>query len=272
MRLDLHVHSTASDGTLTPADVVSHAVQGGLDVIALSDHDGVAGVREAQEAAKSHTIQVIPAIEVSSTMDDRDIHVLGYFVDPDAASIAEHQERAGRARDQRMREMVGRLSSAGVAVTMDDVLEANAVPPTMMGRPHLANALVLRGHVSTVPEAFERLIGDGMPAHVPTRLIEPGEAIRLIERAGGIPVWAHPPADLLNGLLPDLVNAGLRGLEVYRPKARANQILALERAAREAGLMVSGGSDWHSPEAGAPLGKFFVSADEVAKLLEAGGM
>ena len=111
-----------------------------------------------------------------------------------------------------------------------------------------------------------------MDAHVPTRLADPAEAIQLIEDAGGIAVWAHPPQDLLQDLLPGLVNAGLRGLEIYRPKARADQILVLERAAAEAELMGSGGSDWHSPESGAALGKFFVTADEVALLLEAGGI
>jgi len=272
MKIDLHVHSSASDGVLAPAKVVSLASEGGLDVIAISDHDSVAGVREAQEAARSHAIQVIPALEVSSTAGDRELHILGYFVDPEAESIAAHQERAVRLRDGRMREMVGRLNSAGVAVTMDDVLESSNVPPTMLGRPHLANALVKLGHVPTVPAAFDRYLADGMDAHVPTRLVDPAEAILLIEEAGGLPVWAHPPLDFLPDLLPGLVNAGLRGLEVYRPKARADQILFLERAASEAGLMVSGGSDWHSPESGIRLGKFFVTGDEVAGLLEAGGI
>lgn len=248
------------------------AAQGGLDVIALSDHDSVAGVQEAREAARSYSIQIVPALEVSSTSSEREIHILGYFVEPEADSIAAHQERAGRVRNERMREMVGRLNSAGVAVTMDDVLEFSGGPPTMIGRPHLAKALVQRGHVATVPEAFERFIADGMDAHVPTRLADPAEAIQLIEAAGGIAVWAHPPQDLLQDLLPGLVNAGLKGLETYRPKARADQVLVLERAAAEAGLMVSGGSDWHSPESGVALGKFFVTADEVALLLEAGGI
>ncbi|MCH7564144.1 MAG: PHP domain-containing protein [Gemmatimonadetes bacterium] len=272
MRLDLHVHSTASDGTVAPAEVVRLAAQGGLDVIAVSDHDSVAGVQEAREAARSYSIQIVPALEVSSTSSEREIHILGYFVEPEADSIAAHQERAGRVRNERMSEMVGRLNSAGVAVTMDDVLEFSGGPPTMIGRPHLAKALVQRGHVATVPEAFERFIGDGMDAHVPTRLADPAEAIQLIEAAGGIAVWAHPPQDLLQDLLPGLVNAGLKGLEIYRPKARADQVLVMERAAAEAGLMVSGGSDWHSPESGTALGKFFVTADEVALLLEAGGI
>ena len=212
MKLDLHVHSTASDGAVTPSEVVRLASQGGLDVIAISDHDTVAGVREAREAARSYAIQIIPALEVSSTSSDREIHILGYFVDPDATSIKAHQERAGRVRDERMREMVGRLNSAGFELTMDDVLEFSEGPLTMIGRPHLAKALVRRGHVATVPAAFERLIGDGMEAHVPTRLADPAEAIQLIEDAGGIAVWAHPPQDLLQDLLPGLVNAGLKGL------------------------------------------------------------
>ena len=132
MRLDLHVHSTASDGAVAPAEVVRLAAQGGLDVIAISDHDSVAGVREAREAARSYAIQIVPALEVSSTTSEREIHILGYFVDPEAESIKAHQERAGSVRNDRMLEMVGRLNSAGLTVTMDDVLEFTSRRPARL--------------------------------------------------------------------------------------------------------------------------------------------
>jgi predicted metal-dependent phosphoesterase TrpH len=217
-------------------------------------------------------IQVVPAIEVSSTLDQRELHFLGYFVDPEAGAIFRHEERAVRLREKRMRGMVERLATQGIHVTMEAVAEAAGPDVTALSRPHLARALVGAGHVLTVPEAFDRYIGDGHPAFLPTSLLSPEEAIRLILEAGGIPVWAHPPEDRVESLLPRLVQVGLRGLEVYRPRHPARYTLRLEALCRAWKLLVAGGSDWHGPDRGAELGDFFVTAEEVAGLLEEGGM
>ena len=129
-----------------------------------------------------------------------------------------------------------------------------------------------KGYVKSVPDAFDSLIGDEHAAFVPTRLATPEEAIRLILHAGGIPVWAHPPMDALHPLLPMFIEAGLRGLEVYRPRSTPRHIRKLERVAEAAGLLPTGGSDWHDPERGYPLGSFYVTEDEVGGLIEAGGI
>lgn len=272
MRLDLHVHTTASDGSRTPLEVVDAAVAGHLDVIAVTDHDTVAGVRSAVEAAGSMPLEVIPAIELSSTWNGRELHILGYFVNVEADALVQHEMRAQARREERIRDMVQRLGDQGIEVDPDSVLEVAGPNRGSVGRPHLARALVLAGHVDTPSDAFDRLIGDAHPAFIPTDLGSPWDALDVIGRAGGIAVWAHPPMDLLEGLLPRFARSGLRGLEVYRPKNPPDLVLRLERAARAHGLLLTGGSDWHGPEGGQELGEFFVSADEVAGLLEAGGL
>lgn len=271
MRLDLHIHTTASDGAWSPAAVV-RAAAGRLDVIAITDHDTTVGFAGARAAAAELPLQIIPAVELSSTHRGRDIHVLGYFVDPAAPSLHQHATLAESGRERRMEEMIGRLRDQGVRVEMNAVIAVAGPEGATLGRPHLARALVDAGHASSVPDAFDRWIGDGCAAFVPTALLEPAGAVEVVRKAGGIAVWAHPPMDLLDALLPGLVRAGLRGLEVYRPRADAEQMARLERIARTAGLVVTGGSDWHTPDAGSRLGDFHVTGDELARFLEEGGM
>lgn len=271
MRLDLHIHTTASDGAWSPS-AVARAAAGRLDVIAVTDHDTTAGVATAFAAADGLPLQVIPGTELSSTYRGKDIHVLGYFVDPDAKALREHAARAEIGRERRMEEMIGRLRDQGVHVQMEAVVAVAGPERGSIGRPHLAKVLVEAGHATSISDAFDRWIGDAHPAFVPTALLDPAGAVDVVKAAGGIPVWAHPPVDVLDALLPGLVRAGLRGLEVYRPRVDPEQMGRLERTARSAGLVVTGGSDWHSPNAGSELGDFHVTSDELARFLEEGGM
>ena len=268
MRIDLHLHSTASDGTLSPAELVDAAVAAHLDLIALSDHDTVGGVPGAMEAAQGLPVEVIPALEVSSTWGDREIHILGYDVDPAEARLARHTVRAAELRADRIRKMTVLLEGQGVHVALDAVVEAAGPEAYALGRPHLARALVAAGYVGSVPEAFDRYIGDAHPAFLPTRLVTPDEAVGLIRDAGGTAVWAHPPQDLVDELLPALVRAGLRGLEVYRPRTGSDRMLRLENVARTSGLIRTGGSDWHGAEINGPLGTFWVTEEEVGGFLD----
>lgn len=272
MRLDLHVHTNASDGAWTPTEVVKGAAAGGLDVIAISDHDTTGGVAEARAAARDQQIQVVAALEVSSTWQGKEIHVLGYFVDPDDPALEEHRVYARTRRQARMEEMVDRLVARGTEVTLEEVIEAAGPDADALARPHLARALVERGHVGSVGEAFNRLIGDDHPAFVATQLMDPVEAVALIHGVGGVAVWAHPPLDLLDALLPEMERGGLDGLEVYRASNKRNAVVRLEAACRARGLMPSGGSDWHTPDSGYALGDFHVTAQEVEELLERGGI
>lgn len=272
MRIDLHIHSTASDGTWSPEAIVRGAAAGGLDVIAISDHDTSAAFARAEPIGREVDVQVIPAIEVSSTFQGRDVHVLGYFIDPEAAPLRAYVQRAGRRREERMREMIGRLAATGVEVTYDAVEAAAGPGRASIGRPHLAQALVAAGHVASVPEAFDALIGDDCEAFVATHLLDPTAAVELIIAGGGVPIWAHPPSDLLDTLLSPLLSAGLRGLEVYRPRPKRSDLRRNEEICRARGLLMSGGSDWHGPEGGSALGDFYVNADEIEALLAVGGL
>ncbi|HEX6308113.1 MAG TPA: PHP domain-containing protein [Longimicrobiales bacterium] len=270
MRIDLHIHSTASDGSLSPAAVVSAARDGGLHVIAVADHDTTRGIAEASAAAAG-VVHVVPAVELSTYEAGVELHMLGYYIDPSSPSLVAHGRRASGARESRMHEMLDRLASVGVSVTFGDVLAAAGTRPESIGRPHLARALVQRGHVGSVSEAFDRFIGDQGPAFVPSALITPLEAIEIIHGAGGVAVWAHPRPDVLQTMLPALQAYGLNGVECYRPRVAHAESERIATVAAGAGLFVTGGSDWHGEWQGR-LGDFAVERDDVAGFLEAGGI
>ncbi len=272
MRLDLHIHSTASDGSCTPVEVVERAARGGLDVIALADHDTTAGVAVAQAAAATHSIEVIPAVEVSSSHELGEIHILGYFVDPEAETLLTHARRGREQREGRMRGMLERLSLQGVTIRYADVAAHMEGEDTAPSRPHLARALVDAGYVASVPDAFSRLIGDEHPAFLPTSISSPREAVETIRAAGGLAIWAHPDNRHLAPLLDMLIEAGLAGLEAYRPGTPPGRVERFERLAERRGLVLTGGSDWHGPTRGRELGDFFVEAREVAPFLDEGGL
>lgn len=271
MDLDLHMHSRMSDGTLSPEAVVDAAADAHLDVISLTDHDTVAGVRRAQAHAQGRDLEVIPGIEVSASWDEGEIHILGYFIDPDHPRMQEHGSWAAGRRRERMEAMVTGLQAQGVDVTMDDVLTQAGDDMGSLARPHLARALEANGVVTSASDAFVHWIGNEHEAFVPTRLLSPEDTIELIAEAGGVSVWAHPRESSIDDLLPGLVRAGLDGLEVYRPNHSRDRTRRLEGRARSAGLLVTGGSDWHGPERG-ELGEFRVQSREVAAFLEVGGL
>ena len=269
MKIDLHIHSTVSDGSLPPALVVEKAAAGGLDVIAIADHDTAAGVPEATAAADGR-LTVVPAIELSARHRDRDLHILGYFIEPSSPALMAYGERARRGREERIRAMIGRLSELDVAVAFEAVLEEAGPHGHALARPHLARALVAAGHVTSIPEAFDRYIGDQGPAYIATDFLDVTTAIALIHEAGGVAVWAHPPLPVL-AALPGFVAAGLDGLECYRPRVGPSDLNRLLNKARDHRLLVTGGSDWHGEWHG-ELGTFHVDRAEVHALLDRGGL
>ena len=273
MELDLHIHSSASDGSLDPSEVVARAARGGLDVIALADHDTIDGVEEAVRAGVDRRVHVIPAIELSVGADVTDIHILGYYIDPGNEALLAHAGEAARRRDERLRIMLRRLAKQGIELSFEDVLTVRSAASGKgtVGRLHLAQALVEAGYVDHTAEAFERYIGNDHNAYVPLRLLTPAEAVRLIEGAGGVAVWAHPPRRYLHELVGGLVRCGLRGLEIYRPRTPPDLVMELERVAQAWALLVTGGSDWHGPQHG-ELGQFSVPAADVAAFLDTGGI
>lgn len=269
MRIDLHIHSTASDGALPPEAVVRAAVAGNLDVVALADHDTAAGISAAQAEAVGR-LEVIPAIELSANHARREYHILGYYIDPLNPEMQDYTRAASRRREVRMEGMLRRLAALGIEVPYEDVLGI-AGDASSVGRPHLARALMQRGHVRTFAEAFDRFIGDGGPAFVSVQLLTPADAISLIHAAGGVAVWAHPPADAFDHDIAGLVDAGLDGVECFRPRTLPADSAHYVRRARELELILTGGSDWHGEWQG-PLGDFALRPEVISEFLALGGI
>ena len=270
MRADLHMHSWASDGDVSPTEVVRTAVAARLDVIAITDHDIASGIAEGLQEAEHHPVTVIPGIEISSMWDGRELHILGYWIDPQSAPILEHQTMAVQRRSLRMEAMIERLGALGLEVTMADVRAAAGPSVMALGRPHLARAMHARGHTRFYAEAFNRYIGDSGPAYVTEGFPTPAEAIDTIHRAGGVAVWAHPaPLWFLEGI-PLLQGWGLDGVECFRPGMDEVDVRLFEEETRTRGLFPSGGSDWHGPKR-STLGDFAVDSERVAELLRLGG-
>ena len=270
MKVDLHMHTTFSDGTRPPEEVVELAIAGDLDVISITDHDNAMGVGPAMHAARGR-IRVIPGVELSSRRRGESIHILGYFVDPDAVSLTAHYRNLLERRHDRMSRIVERLADQGVQLNLDHVGDQRASARVPYTRPHLARALVREGHAASVNDAFDRYIGAGCPAYVLVESPTPEEVIETILAAGGVAVWAHPPLRHMAELLPILVAAGLRGVEVHRPWPRRVRE-SVAAFARGAGLFATGGSDWHGRDGDGKLGDFFVRGEDVSEFLRAGGV
>jgi 3',5'-nucleoside bisphosphate phosphatase len=258
MRVDLHLHTTASDGSLTPTRLVSQASETGLDIIAITDHDTTAGLKEAYQAASSEKVRslvVIPGIELSAEdsvpregggLHRIDVHTLGYFVDLENADFQAQLERFRSDRLQRGQRIVERLADIGMPVDWQRVIFF--AQGGSIGRPHIARAMIEAGYVASVKEAFDKYIGTNGPAYVARKRLSPEEAVAFVHAAGGVAVLAHP------GVLPDyvamvkrLVPAGLDGVEVIHPKNDETTQKTLWALAEEHGLIKTGGSDFHGP-------------------------
>jgi predicted metal-dependent phosphoesterase TrpH len=270
VKADLHVHSTASDGTLRPADLVALALQRGLSVLAIADHDSVEGLPEAMGAAAGTSLALIPAVELSSvTPEGGDVHMLGYFIRADDAHLLRHLADLRSARLRRAETMVGALNAAGYRVTLDDVLELSE--GGAVGRSHVARALVAAGHAESVADAFKRLIGRERPFYVSKDVRSPQDAIRCIREAGGLAVVAHPGVSRLERLIPELADAGLAGIEAYHADHSAEERVHFATIAAEMRLLATGGSDFHGYAApNPPLGSVDIPAEAISAFLAAG--
>jgi 3',5'-nucleoside bisphosphate phosphatase len=254
--VDLHAHSTASDGSQSPTGAIAAAHKAGLSAFALTDHDTLAGIAEAQIAADAVGLRLIPGVELSVHQDGVEVHLLGLHI-RDVDALQDKLERYRDHRRTRAEEMVSRLNALGVAVTMDAVLAAAA--GGAIGRPHVAKALIAGGFVKDSREAFDRYLGAGKPANVEKERLEIAEGIRLIHEAGGIAVIAHPGPDGRRERIEPLVPMGLDGLEVKHPSHSGEDMKRLAALAAHFGLVSSGGSDWH----GAMLGGRVLGAMQV---------
>lgn len=269
MRADLHVHSTASDGTLHPVELVSLAARQLVDVLAVADHDSVDGVPDAVEAGRRLGVTVIPAVELSAAVGERSVHILGYYVDITDSQLLSELSLLREARMERARSIVEALRSDGLPVSLDEVLALSC--GGAVGRTHVARALVDAGHATTVSDAFERLVGRGKPFYRPKELRTPAEVVRLISDAGGLAVLAHPGVSSTGDLIEDLVELGLAGIEAYHADHTAEQKSRFAREASNRRLLATGGTDFHSPDAPNPnLGDLEFPDDAIQAFLTAG--
>lgn len=248
---DLHLHTRFSDGTFTPEELVANAHAHGLRAIALTDHDTVEGCASTAQACIAAGVEFIPATELTVETDGRELHLLGYFIDPMNPALLAQLARFQEARQERIREMVRRLNAAKVALRVEDVFAlANCRSP---GRPHVARALVAARLCRSLDEAFERFLKKDHLAWVPKYKMSFAEALRLIHDAGGVASLAHPGLTHADDLVPALAKAGLDALECYHTKhtgAATHRYLAM---AAKNGLLVTGGSDCHGLSKGRPL-------------------
>jgi len=257
MRADMHSHSTASDGTSAPAEVMQRASAAGLDAIALTDHDTVAGHRAAADALPPG-LTLVPGMELSCRLDGHSVHLLGYLFDADDAELAAECARIRESRLHRARAMVDRLAELGAPVTWEQVSEIAG--DGVVGRPHIARAMVAAGVISSPDEAFgPDWIGTGGRAHVTRYALDPARAVGLIRAAGGVTVLAHPRAGARGRMMPDdviadLAAAGLHGVEVWHPDQGQEQRAHLTALAADLGLVASGGSDDHGALTGYRIG------------------
>lgn len=245
--IDLHSHSTASDGQYAPAEVAARARQAGCGVWALCDHDTVAGLEAAAEAARQLQIRLVPGIELSAFLERHEIHLLGHFVDPTSPSLRDFEDFLAARRRERMGLIVERLAALGVQVTAE-AIESYSGGKTI-GRPHVARAIVGAGAVATVKEAFDRFLGEGQPAYVQRYRLEAADAVALVRGAGGTVTIAHPGVSKLEvGEVARLAAAGVVGIEVIHPDQNPSVRDKYRRAAEAHGLVGTAGSDYHGPD------------------------
>ncbi|WP_250447489.1 PHP domain-containing protein [Actinotalea sp. C106] len=273
MRIDLHTHSTVSDGTDTPAQVVAAAARAGLDVLALTDHDTTAGWAEAAAAVPEHGVALVRGEEISCRAAGTSVHLLSYLHDPADAALLAEGERTRTARLERARHIVARIA-VDHELTWGDV-EAQTAEGTTVGRPHIADALVARGHVTDRSAAFASILATDSPYYVPHHAPDAVLAVELVRAAGGVPVLAHPGARARGSVVPDdvvaaMVEAGLLGVEVgHRDHDDADRA-RLAALADRLGLLVTGSSDYHGQGKPNRLGESTTSPEVLARIEELG--
>lgn len=251
MFADLHLHSHFSDGTFAPEEIAARAQRAGLRAIALTDHDSIEGCERAAVACAAAGVEFIVGTELTAEHNGHELHILAYLVDPQNAVFLSEMAKFQQVRQQRIREMVARINELDIPLDADAVFAlANCRSP---GRPHVARAMVKAKLCGTLDEAFERFLKKGRPAWVPKAKMSALESIQLIHQAGGLAVMAHPGLNKTDGSIPELVAAGLDGIECFHTKHNAAAAERYQKIAREHGLLITGGSDCHGMSKGKPL-------------------
>lgn len=253
--VDLHSHTIASDGALSPRELVREAARRGVRVLAITDHDSTEALAEAfDEVAKHPPMTLVPGIEINCDVDGGEIHILGYFLEYEVEWFQAFLREQRSERKERVHRIAARLAELGMPIDPEEVFAL--VKEGSAGRPHIAQVMLARGYVKTYREAFDRYLRAGGPANVPRKKLSPAQAIATVRKTGGVPVLAHPGLADLDGMIPDLVGAGLMGIECYYQEHSAAQTLNYLRMCKDWNLVTTGGSDFHGLHIGRsnPLG------------------
>lgn len=276
-QIDLHVHSTCSDGTYTPTELVNYALEKGLTAFALTDHDTVAGIEEALAAAEGRPITVIPGIEYSTEYHNRDVHIVGLFIDYKAPAFLAYLERFQQSRTDRNYKLCANLRGADIDITYEALLAM--FPNAVITRAHYAKFLLTKGYVKSMKEAFDRYLGDNTPYFVHREKITPEEVIQVTLHAGGVPILAHPTLyklgkEQLDILVSTLTEQGLKGIECMYSTYTTSDEREIKALADKYDLLPSGGSDFHGTnkpglDLGSGYGKLYVPDEYMTNLLKA---
>lgn len=253
MRADMHVHTTASDGVYTPSEIVEMAKKIGLGAIAITDHDTIAGIPEAMDAARRIGIDIVPGVEISSQLNGLDIHILGYYIDIHDRTLADRLRQLREAREERNRRMIQKLNKLGIQITLEEVWNTVKKEPgqdIVLGRPHIAEALVSKGEADSIADAFKRYLAAGAKAYVQPERIVPKEAVRWIHEAGGSAVIAHPGLYRRDDLVKLIIAGGIDGIEAYHADHSPEEERHYAQMAEDAKLIVTAGSDFHGERMG----------------------
>jgi len=249
VKIDLHIHTAYSDGTMQPEELVNSAIELGLTTIAITDHDNVLGYHVAQKYIDENDklIKIIPGIEVNTFSKNQEIHILGYFMDFENSDFNAMIEKQQKARKTQAQEISKRLKKIGINVAYEDIKKC-VIPQASIGRPHIAKAIVQKGGTANITEAYNKYINDSSSVYVKRKSVTPQEAVEIIYEAGGIPVIAHPcDVDNAQEIIEELMSFGLRGVEAYHRKHTPAMIEYFCSIAEKYDLIVTGGSDFHSP-------------------------
>jgi predicted metal-dependent phosphoesterase TrpH len=253
--IDLHSHTTASDGRLAPDALVRSAVAIGITTLGVTDHDTVAGLGTATDAAREAGITLVPGIEVTSVHNGRDVHMLGYFIDAGHSDLLRFLDGQRADRRRRLNEILERLQQMGVSIDAERLLaRAAADTGKAVGRPMVAEALVAAGHARDMADAFHQFLGEGRPAFVQRVGVPPADVVALISRAGGLASLAHPGKTRVDAIVSELADAGLAAIEVYHPDHDEHETSRYREMAARYDLLVTGGSDYHGPGSGRESG------------------
>jgi predicted metal-dependent phosphoesterase TrpH len=269
--IDLHTHTTASDGQSTPERLARQLAKARITIAAVTDHDTTAAIAEVRSHAEARSVRIISGIEITAVQADEDVHMLGYGFDPAHPALVTFLETQRADRRRRLDEMHERLVSLGMPVDIEPLLtDASGKSGKALGRPLLAAALVKAGYVQSIAEAFDRFLGHGGPAFISRRGASPAEVVALVHDAGGVVSVAHPGKLKSDSLIEPLAAAGLDAIEAHHPDHDAAMTAAYRARAAKLGLLVTGGSDFHGRESGRvdAMGKITLPAADFARLAE----